>query len=109
MPNVTVSYQTGRYTAWLSALLIEVGAFVSIMVYFNVTGKGYPDPPSDTGPLDPLYLNKLWQYRRAVFPSLLAVGFFMTCSLLLLTHSITCVKKIYRTTAGGSRHIMSYC
>ena len=63
-------------------------------------------PPLLIGRLGIAYLSSLWSWNRKAFSSLLVADFLLALALLLLAHSVYCLKKYYPRSVGTARNIM---
>lgn len=59
--------------------------------------------------MHPSYLQRLWSWNKKAFPSMLAADFLLAVALLLLAHSIYCLKKWYPRSVGTARNVMMVC
>lgn len=105
-----IDLSSGKWSAFASILCIELAAIVNALVYSGFVA-GYPVPPGGAGqntfrPLDPAWLEELWQWNKHVFPYLMAFDFFISLGLLLLLHSVMCLKKVYRSHDGTVQELM---
>lgn len=56
-----------------------------------------------------VYLTYLWHWNERAFPSMLAADFLLALALLLLVHSVYCLKKYYPRSVGTARDLMLAC
>lgn len=59
--------------------------------------------------MSPSYLTVLWHWNQRAFSSMLAADFLLALALLLLVHSVYCLKKYYPRSVGTARDVMLAC
>eukprot|EP01091_Cochliopodium_minus_P016204 TRINITY_DN5999_c0_g1_i2.p1 TRINITY_DN5999_c0_g1~~TRINITY_DN5999_c0_g1_i2.p1 ORF type:complete len:259 (-),score=33.70 TRINITY_DN5999_c0_g1_i2:82-858(-) len=76
---------------FISTLLTCLGYFGAIKgKYPSFDLKVYPE-----GRLSADYLDLVWEWRNSMFPTQIAIDFFITTSLIMLTQGIHVLKKIH--------------
>jgi hypothetical protein len=62
--------------------------------------EDYPIYLYPGGRLDCSYLDLVWTWRIAFFPSQIAIEFFLAVGLLMIVHPIHCIRKIYSQSSA---------